>query len=89
MAHILVFNYGRHVETDVIVDLAIDSFRQLIRKVKFTSQVRNKIAYFYGIMNEKIFQYHHKRIDEQYEAGLMNAKPSPYVCDGVMMGYKW
>ena len=89
MVHILAFDYRLHEETDVIVDLAIDSFRQLIRKLKFTNKVRNKIAYFYGILKEKFFEYQNEWQREQVQAGLMKVTPSPFVYDGTLMEYEW
>ncbi|WP_423335622.1 hypothetical protein [Neobacillus sp. 19] len=39
-------------ETDRILEVAIASFKQLIRKMKLTNPVKNPIAYFYGILDQ-------------------------------------
>ncbi|WP_223820842.1 hypothetical protein [Bacillus sp. S3] len=68
MVHILAFDYKLHDETETIVDLAIDSFRQLIRKLKFTNVVRKPIAYFYGILKEKFYLYYDTLCNERMAA---------------------
>ncbi|WP_066069929.1 hypothetical protein [Neobacillus soli] len=56
MAYIHV-HHLEDMDIDDVVDIAIDSFRQLIRKLKFTKVVRNPIAYYYGIFNKKLFYF--------------------------------
>ncbi|MFK9092541.1 hypothetical protein [Bacillus salipaludis] len=56
MAYICVHRL-EDLDIEDVVDIAIDSFRQLIRKLKFTKVVRNPIAYYYGIFNKKLFQF--------------------------------
>ncbi|MFZ7942538.1 hypothetical protein ACO1D1_02545 [Neobacillus sp. 19] len=68
MVHLLAFDYKLHKETDVIVPIAIDAFRQLIRKLKLTNVVRKPIAYFYGILKEKFYLYYDKLCSERIAA---------------------
>lgn len=89
MVHIIAFDYRLDKEIDVTIDLAIDSFRQLIRKLKFTHVVRKAIAYFYGILNEKFFAYKNDWLKEQRQAGLLKVKPSPFVSNGEIMELEW
>jgi hypothetical protein len=56
MAYIRV-HHLEDMDIDDVVDIAIDSYRQLIRKLKFTKVVRNPIAYYYGIFNKKLFRF--------------------------------
>ncbi|WP_066073838.1 hypothetical protein [Neobacillus soli] len=51
MTHIQV--HELNMEINEVVNLAIKSFRQLIRKLKITKAVRKPIAYYYGILQEK------------------------------------
>ena len=44
-------NYEK--EKDCVLDIAIQSFRQLIRKMKTAKGVKQPIAYFYGILDNK------------------------------------
>ncbi|WML48982.1 hypothetical protein RCG23_02385 [Neobacillus sp. PS3-34] len=44
-------NYEKAKET--VLDIAIQSFKQLIRKIKSTKPVKRPIAYFYGILDNK------------------------------------
>jgi len=38
-----------------ILEVAIESFKQLMRKLKFTRSVRNPFAYYYGILDHKFY----------------------------------
>ncbi len=89
MVHILAFDYKIHGETDVIVDLAIDSFRQLIRKLKLTNVVRKPIAYFYGILKEKFFTYYDSRLSQMRVAGLIEDKPFLHTINGESFEWDW
>ncbi|MGG3563105.1 hypothetical protein ABES03_16055 [Neobacillus rhizosphaerae] len=51
MAQIVAHNFELYKNS--AIELAIQSFKQLIRKLKFTSSVKKPIAYFYGILKEK------------------------------------
>ncbi|WP_286230059.1 hypothetical protein [Neobacillus mesonae] len=47
-------------EPKQILAIAIDSFKQLIRKMKSTHRVKNPIAYFFGILSKKFNQLHNE-----------------------------
>lgn len=83
------FQFDMHQEVDIMVDVAIDSFRQLIRKLKFTRVVKNPFAYFCGILKYKIFAYINHRENEKRNNDLIEVKPSPYVKNGKVMKYEW
>ncbi|MFJ7727833.1 hypothetical protein ACIQXV_16920 [Neobacillus sp. NPDC097160] len=87
MVHILAFDYKLHGETDVIVGIAIDAFRQLIRKMKFTNVVRKPIAYFYGILKEKFFEYYDGWVNEMDADKPM--KPLLYHIEGKYFEWSW
>ncbi|WHX41191.1 hypothetical protein QNH36_03220 [Mesobacillus sp. AQ2] len=44
-------NYDK--DTDLLLSVSLDSFRQLVRKLKSKVKVKNPIAYFTGILNKK------------------------------------
>ncbi|WP_074432835.1 hypothetical protein [Neobacillus jeddahensis] len=90
MVHILAVDYKLHNETDVIVAIAIDSFRQLIRKLKFTKAVRKPIAYFYGILKQKFYRYYCEQLAEMREEGIMEeVKPHQYTINGETFEWDW
>lgn len=51
---------------NVVQDLAIQAFQQLIRKMK-TSSIARPIAYFYGIVTKKFEEQYY---EELYEMGF-------------------
>ncbi|WP_406581105.1 hypothetical protein [Bacillus salipaludis] len=85
MVHIQAFDYKLHEETDVIVGIAIESFRQLIRKLKFTKAVRKPLAYFYGILKQKFCRYY----EEKREEGIVEDDPILYTIDGETFEWDW
>ncbi|MGG1679406.1 hypothetical protein ACIFOT_27350 [Neobacillus sp. NRS-1170] len=89
MVHLIAKSYELDHTTDLIVDLAIQSFKQLIRKLKFTNVVRKPIAYFYGILNEKVFQYYHNRLNEMRKTGLIGGRPLRFTLNGEFLEYDW
>lgn len=72
MVHILAYDYQWHEETERIVHIAIESFRQLIRKLKFTKSVKNPIAYFFGIIKQKFASHFEELQAEHRAAGLID-----------------
>jgi hypothetical protein len=89
MAHIIAYGYELDHETDLIVTLAIQSFKQLIRKLKWTNAVKNPIAYFCGILKEKFFQYYEERLNEKRETGVIQMKPICFEFNGEIMEWDW
>ncbi|EKN69263.1 hypothetical protein BABA_10386 [Neobacillus bataviensis LMG 21833] len=89
MVHILAFDYKLLEETDVVVGIAIESFRQLIRKLKFTKAVRNPIAYFFGILKKKFCRYYDERLEEKRVEGIVEDEPILYTIAGETFEWDW
>ncbi|WP_052404743.1 hypothetical protein [Bacillus rubiinfantis] len=87
--HILGYQYGWLQETDLIVNLAIQSFQQLIRKMKFTGAVRKPIAYFWGILKEKFYQAWNQQYYGKLAAGVMKRKVLPVKYGDETIYYDW
>lgn len=62
MAQIAAFRFDCENDTDDILDISIQAFRQLIRKIKSTKIVKNPFAYFYGILTIKFMEYYSEKI---------------------------
>ena len=52
---------------EIILEVAIESFKQLIRKLKFNSSIRNPYGYFFGITSNKFCCLMHKRLQEEFD----------------------
>ncbi|WP_160725036.1 hypothetical protein [Bacillus sp. USDA818B3_A] len=89
MSHIIAYGYELDHETDLIVDLAIQSFKQLIRKLKLTKAVKNPIAYYCGILKEKFFQYYEDMLNEMHEIKQIQYKPVSYEFNGERIEWDW
>ncbi|MBT2726368.1 hypothetical protein J7E63_05355 [Bacillus sp. ISL-75] len=61
--------YQHHWENDpeLILDVALQSFKQLIRKLKFNSNIKNPFGYFYGILDHKFFILYHEALEEKFD----------------------
>jgi N-acetylglutamate synthase-like GNAT family acetyltransferase len=61
--------YQHHWENDpeLILDVAIQSFKQLIRKLKFNSNIKNPFGYFYGILDHKFFILYHEALEYKFD----------------------
>lgn len=64
MTEIAAYRNNIEKERELILDVAIESFKQLIRKIKLTNAVKKPIAYFYGILNK---QFKYRYYDALYE----------------------
>jgi hypothetical protein len=53
MTTIAANRHNREKQTDQVLSIAIQSFKQLISKIKSNTVVMNPIAYFFGIINKK------------------------------------
>jgi N-acetylglutamate synthase-like GNAT family acetyltransferase len=53
MVQIAAFGFECKQQTEDVLEIAIQSFKQLIRKLKSTKQVAKPIAFFYGILTNK------------------------------------
>ncbi|MEH7418700.1 hypothetical protein V7266_25900 [Neobacillus drentensis] len=89
MVQITAYGYELDHEMDLIVNLAIQSFKQLIRKLKLTNAVKKPIAYFYGILKEKFFQYYEERLNEKHQKGEIQIKPICFEFNGEIMEWDW
>ncbi|MBP2242224.1 hypothetical protein J2Z40_002798 [Cytobacillus eiseniae] len=67
MTTIAAYRHHRENDLGLMTDLAIHSFKQLIRKMKSSTKVSNPIAYFYGILNQKLEELY---FDELFEMGF-------------------
>ncbi|MGG3470445.1 hypothetical protein ABES02_23535 [Neobacillus pocheonensis] len=67
MTQIAAYQNNSEKETDRVLEVAIESFKQLIRKLKFNRDVKNPIAYFYGVSNNKFFQRYYEDLYEKFD----------------------
>jgi len=70
MAKIAAYRNNSEKETEQILEVAIESFKQLIRKIKFNSVVKNPLAYFYGILDKKFTRRYYEDLYEMYDGNL-------------------
>ncbi|PFN76208.1 hypothetical protein COJ85_33005 [Bacillus sp. AFS076308] len=89
MAQIIAYGYELDHEMDLVVNLAIQSFKQLIRKLKFTSSIKKPIAYFSAILKEKFCQCYEERLNEKRETGVIQIKPICFEFNGEKMEWDW
>lgn len=66
MTQIAAYRNNSENETERMLEVAIQSFKQLIRKIKFTQAVRKPIAYFYGILHAKFRSRYNEALYEEY-----------------------
>ncbi len=64
MSTTIAYRNCREKEHELIVETSIESFKQLIRKIKTRKEVRNPIAYYTGILNKK---YQEMYFEELYQ----------------------
>ncbi|CAM3915431.1 hypothetical protein [Mesobacillus zeae] len=64
MSTIAAYRNNREKETETLLSVSLDSFRQLVRKLKSKVTVKNPIAYYTGILNKK---FHEMYFEELYE----------------------
>lgn len=72
MTRIAAYRNNMENETVIVLDIAIQAFKQLVRKIKAsTTRLHKPIAYYYGILN--------KKLDDHYMEALfeMRAQPVP------------
>ncbi|MDR7079518.1 N-acetylglutamate synthase-like GNAT family acetyltransferase [Neobacillus niacini] len=86
MVQIAAFRFECNQQTEDILSIAIKSFKQLIRKLKSTKQVAKPIAFFYGILTNKLKELYLDQLPEDRH----ESKPSRYVLgNGEVMYYDW
>ena len=64
MVQIAAFRFECDQNTEDVLAIAIQSFKQLIRKLKSTKQVVKPIAFFYGILTNKIKEFYLEQLFE-------------------------
>jgi hypothetical protein len=67
MTQIAAYRNNREKETEQVLTTAIQSFKQLISKLKSTKTVKKPIAYFYGILDKKFEELY---FEELFEMGI-------------------
>jgi hypothetical protein len=67
MVKISAYQHLWENDPELILDVAIQSFKQLIRKLKFNRSIKNPFAYFYGILNHKFFILYDEALKEKYD----------------------
>lgn len=87
MVQIAAYRNNRENEHEEMLETAMDSFRQMIRKMKL-SKVNNPLAYFYGILDRKFNQNFYEELFE--EVPLRDQKPVFHVnVDGKVLALDW
>jgi N-acetylglutamate synthase-like GNAT family acetyltransferase len=62
MVQITAFRFECTNDTEDILDISIQAFRQLIGKIKRTNLVKNRFAYFYGILKNKFMTFYMEKV---------------------------
>jgi hypothetical protein len=84
MVQIAAFRFDYDQNTEDILSIAINSFKQLIRKLKSTKTIGKPIAFFYGILTNKLKELYLDQLPE------IESKPFRYVLEtGEVMYYDW
>jgi hypothetical protein len=68
MSKIAAYHCNYENKTDILLTVSIDSFKQLVRKLKSTATVKNPIAYYTGILNKKFQEAY---FGELFEMGFI------------------
>jgi hypothetical protein len=85
MVQIAAFRFECAQNSDEILSIGIQSFKQLFRKLKSTKCVVKPIAFFYGILTNKLKELSFNQFTESSES-----KPFRYVLEtGEVMYYDW
>jgi N-acetylglutamate synthase-like GNAT family acetyltransferase len=86
MVQIAAFRFECNQNTEDVLEIAIQSFKQLVRKLKSAKTVVKPIAFFYGILTNKIKEFYLKQLFENQ----CETKPFRYVLEtGEVMYYDW
>jgi N-acetylglutamate synthase-like GNAT family acetyltransferase len=84
MVQIAAFRFECNQHTEDILEIAIQSFKQLIRKLKSTKQIAKPIAFFYGILTNKLKEIYLQQLLETESKPLRNVSRK-----GEVMYYDW
>ncbi|NRD76920.1 hypothetical protein HPT25_05355 [Bacillus sp. BRMEA1] len=86
MVQIAAYRNDRENEQEEMLETAMDSFRQMIRKLKLF-KVKNPYAYFYGILNRK---FERNFYDEFFDGFSASKPPLLQVnVDGELLAIEW
>jgi N-acetylglutamate synthase-like GNAT family acetyltransferase len=85
MVQIAAFRFEYDQNTDDMLSIAIQSFKQLIRKLKSTKSVLKPIAFFYGTVTNKLKEILYKELFEVRESKQL----SYVVGTGEGIYYDW
>lgn len=86
MVQIAAYRFECEQNTEDVLTIAIQSFKQLIRKLKSTKQVVKPIAFFFGILTNKLKEFYLNQFTENSN----ESKPLRYVLEtGEVMYYDW
>jgi N-acetylglutamate synthase-like GNAT family acetyltransferase len=86
MVQIAAFRFECNQQTENVLEIAIQSFKQLIRKLKSTKQVAKPIAFFYVILTNKLKELYLNQLPENRN----ESKPFRYVLEtGEVLYYDW
>jgi N-acetylglutamate synthase-like GNAT family acetyltransferase len=86
MVQIAAFRFECTQNTEDVLAIAIQSFKQLVRKLKSTKLVVKPIAFFYGILTNKLKELYL----EQFPENRNESTPFRYVLEtGEVMYYDW
>lgn len=65
MIQIAAYRNNFDHEPELVLDTAIHTFKQLIRQIKLSRNVRKPIAYFYGILDKKLDDLFYEKLYER------------------------
>jgi N-acetylglutamate synthase-like GNAT family acetyltransferase len=85
MVQITALRFECTNDTEDILDITIQAFRQLIRKIKRTNLVKNPIAYFYGILNNNFMTFYLEKVSAMGTTTLI----SHSFIDGIDPDWDW
>ncbi|WP_313771710.1 hypothetical protein [Neobacillus niacini] len=86
MVQIAAFGFECSQHTEDVLAIAIQSFKQLVRKLKSTKRVVKPIAFFYGILINKLKGFYLEQLPEDRN----ESKPFRYVLGtGEVVYYDW
>jgi hypothetical protein len=64
MVHIAAFRFECDQNTEDVLAIANQSFKQLVRKLKATKLVVKPIAFFFGILTNKLKEFYLNQVPE-------------------------
>lgn len=86
MVKIATFGFNLSPDSEDILHISIDAFKQLIRKLKSTKQIKKPIAFFFGILKNKLFEFY----SEIHSENESETKPFQYQLEnGEILYYNW